>query len=287
MVGAQNRGEAHIAHIRHEAETLLSQVRAALMAELETRAAELRAAIEHPAPELDFARLRRDISAFNEILRARRADQLGESVILPLEEYPLRIRSLGGRLGIWPADATLVKRRWRTVAGIELLPTRRGFAIWLIGLAVAWGASAYYLGLFPSFQEIRLDAAPPENGIVHVTCRNTRMHYVTLYIPGSPGMLPPESSTDYALVLYIREKTGEDYRLLPPIPNAWTVQGEKLHETTPVEIGPLMSCDLAVSLANIRETIGVSFSQARLVLVRSGGAIAAACEMENFSTPGI
>ncbi|HNR35793.1 MAG TPA: hypothetical protein PKO36_11480 [Candidatus Hydrogenedentes bacterium] len=287
MAELQGQGGARLEQIRHESETLLAQVRAALMAELETRAAELRTAIGLPAPDSDISRIRHDIAVFNEILRAQRAEQLGQCMALPIEAYPPRIQRLGERLGIWPAKARPAQRRRFTLAGIEILPTRRGFAVWLICLAVAWTASAYYLGILRPFREIRMDASPPRNGIVHVACRNKHMRPVTLFVPGTPDMQAQESSVNYALVLYIREKPESEYRLMPPVPGAWSVQGKELHETTPVEIGPLMTCDLVLSLPKIRETINAPFTNARLVLVRPGGSIAAACEIDNHPPSGI
>ncbi|HOT51537.1 MAG TPA: hypothetical protein PLI07_11180, partial [Candidatus Hydrogenedentes bacterium] len=92
MAELQGQGGARLEQIRHESETLLAQVRAALMAELETRAAELRTAIGLPAPDSDISRIRHDIAVFNEILRAQRAEQLGQCMALPIEAYLPRIQ---------------------------------------------------------------------------------------------------------------------------------------------------------------------------------------------------
>ncbi len=269
------------------AQACLTCVRVALMADLESRATELRAAIENPAVDVDVSLLRRNVSAFNDLLRAKRADQLGHFIDLPLDEYPARIRARAEALGIWPSRHAPRQRRRYTIAGIDIVPTRRGFIVWLICLGAALLASSYYLGVLRPFSELALTASPVDvRGNVQVTCRNDRRSAVMLFVPDSPDALPADSSTDYGLAIYAREKNGDAYRLLPPIPNAWTYLGVVLQETTPIALGPSLACELTFSPARVREATGVSVTRLRLVLARTGRAMAAACEIDIPPAPG-
>ncbi|MCX5757302.1 MAG: hypothetical protein NTU83_02095 [Candidatus Hydrogenedentes bacterium] len=275
--------DEHATRAMAEAQDCLTRVRVALMADLELRATELRAAIESPADGMDVSLLRGNVSAFNDLLRAKRADQLGHFIDLPLEEYPARIRACAETLGIWPSRHASRQRRRYTIAGIDVMPTRRGFIAWLICLGAALLASGYYLGVMRPFSELGVTASPVDvRGNVQVTCRHDRMSAV----PDTPDTLPASSSTDYALAIYAREKAGDAYRLLPPVPNAWTYLGVVLQETAPIAIGPSLACELTFSPARVREATGASFTRLRLVLARAGHATTAACEFDVPPAPG-
>lgn len=198
-----------------------------------------------------IAELREDIGDLNAILAVKSASELGGFADLPFQEYARVIAPPPPRI------------QWK--------PSRKGFLLWLASLLAALIGVLAYKGALPIGAPLTLEIAsgeslPGNTAPLGVTCRNTSLRPVTVYVPYPPeGLKKIKKNHEkplYGLAVYIRTEEEKKYREIFTLPQCWTRAGKPLMEATPIPLDPYGSATL------ILDTHKLGLPTAKLAAIR-------------------
>lgn len=243
------RAGADARHLR-KAEKTFRQAREALISEASTAGKALREGLETQqrlvrevaanriAPEQANERnrelatrlsaLRVQIADINALLNAQPGAVAANAPDLPIEEYGDRVR---------------------TRPRVDLKPSRTGFIIWLLILALIGIAGVFYAGLVQLQAPVRMSvSALQPGGPFTVTVRNDGKLPTQLVVPhiGNRDGL----NGQYALSVFVRNPEGEFHAI--ECLDCWVYMGATLNEPAQVIVAPQLSAQFNFRPARLR-----------------------------------
>ncbi len=215
-------------HVR-QAEAMERAARDALLTELARLGTKLRDALTGGQAESEaVARLRARVGELNHLARVDNAADAGGFIELPLDKY-------ASRLGKRPQ-----------LFSIDVVPTRRGFILWLVLIVSAVAVAFLYSGWWAGGSALSIDVMPASGeaqAIVRLTNHSARD--LAILVPaGSTDVAawPPE--VDGGMMVSVKTAGDKDFRPLPPIPECWELDGAALIEPRAITIPAQLFLDL-------------------------------------------
>lgn len=259
------RHAGHASHVR-QAEAMERAARDALLTELARLGTTLRDALASGQAESEaVARLRARVGELNHLARVDNATDAGGFIDLPLERYASGLRTRP------------------QVLGIDVVPTRRGFILWLVLIVSAVAVAFLYSGWRAGGSALSIDLMPgSEDGtraVVRLTNHSARD--LAILVPGGSSDLaawPPE--VDGAMTVSVKTAGDEDFRPLPPTPDCWELDGAALIEPRIITIPAQLFLDLTWVSEPLRSK-GHDPTETRYQVLTLGGKAIASAESKH------
>ena len=220
-------------------------------------------------------RHRAHMAQLDVLLAAKTSAEAGGFVDLTLDRYA-QILVKPQSVSVAPSPETGPVKANR----IQWKPTRKGFIIWMILMAVALVGSLAYLGVFRWSAAISLEAArdPTQSNVVHIVCINRTRQPLTVCVP---YLADVGERGGYGLRIEVREQDSSPFRAVANPVECWRYLNRPLQENASLTIAPGLPLALALDL-NALQAPGLRPNALRIIVVTPSGRNIAAREISGL-----